>query len=96
MYSFINVLCGFFLNNVLFLSYFWQAYRSLELLLSKPLNSSVPVLNINVNVTATDTDTYNDTFNVPTSLSYLLITRYDTFSINFTDPNGKFMTVDLL
>ncbi|XP_040211688.1 uncharacterized protein LOC120942828 [Rana temporaria] len=71
----------------------YKLYRSLELLLSKPLNSSVPILNINVNVTYTDK--YTGLFNVPTSLSYLLIIGDEKFTLRFTDPNGKFMSVDL-
>ncbi|PIO24418.1 hypothetical protein AB205_0021450, partial [Aquarana catesbeiana] len=62
---------------------YYQLVNSLELLLSKPLNSSVHILDIKINVT----DQYTKEFNVTTSLSYLLITRDDKFTFNFTDPN---------
>ncbi|XP_040211689.1 uromodulin-like [Rana temporaria] len=65
----------------------YKLYRSLELLLSKPLNSSVRILNINTNVN----DNYTDTFNVPTSLSHLLIIADEKFTFNFTDPNGNIL-----
>ncbi|XP_073491121.1 uromodulin-like [Aquarana catesbeiana] len=68
----------------------YKVYHSLALLLSKPLNSSVRILNINENVS----DNYTDTFNVPTSLSYLLITGAETFTLNFTDPNGKTLSFE--
>ncbi|KAM5152690.1 uromodulin-like [Mantella aurantiaca] len=60
-------------------------FHSLEVLLSKPLNSSVPILNVNLNIT----DKYTEVFNVTTSLTYLLITGNELFTLNFTDPNGN-------
>ncbi|PIO27189.1 hypothetical protein AB205_0202510, partial [Aquarana catesbeiana] len=62
---------------------YYQLVNSLKLLLSKPLNSSVHILDIKLNVI----DQYTKEFNVTTSLSYLLITRDDKFTFNFTDPN---------
>ncbi|KAM5151660.1 uncharacterized protein ACMZJ9_009897 [Mantella aurantiaca] len=68
---------------------YYQLVHSLELFLSKPLNSSVDILNIKLNIAGQ----YTDVFNVPTSLSYLLITRDDKFTIIFTDPNGNTITL---
>ncbi|KAM5151661.1 uncharacterized protein ACMZJ9_009898 [Mantella aurantiaca] len=65
-----------------------QFLQSLELILSKPVNSSVRILNKKLNVT----DQYTEMFNVTTSLSYLLIMGDDTFTLNFTDPNENTIT----
>ncbi|KAM5151610.1 uncharacterized protein ACMZJ9_009835 [Mantella aurantiaca] len=67
---------------------YYKLINLLELQLSKPLNSSVQILNVNVNVT----DKYTKVFNVTTSLTYLLITGNEAFTLNFTDPNGKTFT----
>ncbi|XP_077350273.1 uromodulin-like isoform X2 [Lithobates pipiens] len=64
---------------------FHKLEEAVKLLLSKPLNSSVRILNINENVP----DTYTDAFNVTTSLSHLLITGNQIFALNFSDPNGN-------
>lgn len=63
----------------------------MELLLSKPLNSSEHILTVNTKVT----DKYTDVFNVTNPVTFLLITGDETFALNFSDPNGTFMTVDL-
>ncbi|KAM5158340.1 uncharacterized protein ACMZJ9_009632 [Mantella aurantiaca] len=67
-----------------------QPIQFLELQLTKPLNSSVPILNVNVNVT----DKYTKVFNVTTSLTHLLITGNEKFTLNFTDPNGNSFTFE--
>ncbi|XP_040211859.1 uromodulin-like [Rana temporaria] len=69
---------------------YYQLVTSLELLLSKPLNSSVNILDIKLNVT----NQYIQEFNVTTSLSYLLITRDDKFALNITDPNENTITLE--
>ncbi|XP_072272967.1 uncharacterized protein, partial [Pyxicephalus adspersus] len=87
-------------NNVSFFSFgefvtlnyyiYDQLMHSLELLLSKPLNSSVHILNIKLNVS----DQYTEGFNVTSSLSYLLITGNNKFFINFTDPSENTITLE--
>ncbi|XP_073491174.1 uncharacterized protein [Aquarana catesbeiana] len=82
-------------NEISFLSYGdfidmgdidnYKLWHSFELLLSKPLNPSVRLLKIHLNIT----DEYTEVFSVPTSLSYLLITRDAKAMLNFTDPNGN-------
>ncbi|XP_077305990.1 uncharacterized protein LOC143925276 [Lithobates pipiens] len=67
-----------------------QLLHAMELLLTKPLNSSVMILGIKLNVV----DKYTEVFDITTSLSYLLITRDDKFTINFTDPNGNTLTLE--
>ncbi|XP_077303114.1 uncharacterized protein LOC143923366 isoform X2 [Lithobates pipiens] len=63
----------------------YELWRSFELLLSKPLYSTLHLLNIRLNVT----DEYTEVFSVPISLSYLLITRDERVVLKFTDPNGN-------
>ncbi|KAM5151666.1 uromodulin-like [Mantella aurantiaca] len=60
-----------------------QFVHSLEIILSKPLNTSVRILNKKLNVT----DQYTEMFNVTTSFSYLLIVGDEKFTLNFTDTN---------
>ncbi|XP_068103348.1 uromodulin-like [Hyperolius riggenbachi] len=67
--------------------HFWFT-NSLKILLAKPLNSSVRMLDMSVNVSGS----YKVTFNVASSLMHLLVTGDDRFTLNFTDPNGKTIT----
>ncbi|XP_077350259.1 uromodulin-like [Lithobates pipiens] len=85
-------------NNISSLSYgesvnmdntdYYKLFHSLELLLSKPLNSSEHILAVNTKVT----DKYTDVFNVTNPVTHLLITGDETFTLNFNDPNGKTFT----
>ncbi|XP_040211860.1 uncharacterized protein LOC120942946 [Rana temporaria] len=68
----------------------YELWRSFELLLSKPLNSTLHLLNICLKVT----EEYTKVFSVPTSLSYLLITRNQRVILKFTDPNGSTFAID--
>ncbi|XP_077350270.1 uromodulin-like isoform X2 [Lithobates pipiens] len=76
---------GFFdMTYVMYSKFLW----SLKYLLSKPLNSSVRILNLNIDVT----EEYTAVFNVTASLSYLLIRRNEKLALNLTDPNGNSYT----
>ncbi|KAM5151663.1 uncharacterized protein ACMZJ9_009901 [Mantella aurantiaca] len=70
--------------------YDYQLMRSLEFILSKPLNLSVRILNQKINVI----DQYTEVFNVTTSLSYLLIMGDEKFTFNFSDPNENTITFE--
>ncbi|XP_040211796.1 uromodulin-like [Rana temporaria] len=65
---------------------YYKLFHSLELLLSKPLNSSERILTVNTKVTD---DKYADAFNVTNPLTHLLISGDETFALNFSDPNGN-------
>ncbi|XP_068103349.1 uncharacterized protein [Hyperolius riggenbachi] len=62
-----------------------QLMRTLELLLAKPLNSSMRILDMNVKIT----ESYMQKFNVSASLTYLLVIRDERFTLNLTDPRGS-------
>ncbi|XP_072272970.1 uromodulin-like [Pyxicephalus adspersus] len=81
-----NAISSFSYGEVINMEYsdMFKIVTSLQLLLSKPLNSSERILNINANVT----DKYTKVFNVTSSLKHLLIIGDESFTLNFTDPNG--------
>ncbi|XP_075422144.1 uromodulin-like isoform X2 [Ascaphus truei] len=61
-----------------------QALYGLDLLLAKPVNSSVRILNVNLNVSGG----HREEFNI-TSLTYLLITTSGDVNVTFSDPTGN-------
>ncbi|XP_041432311.1 uncharacterized protein LOC108701890 isoform X1 [Xenopus laevis] len=61
-----------------------QVIRSLDLLLEKPLNSSVRILNVSLNISGDHREVVN-----VTSLTFLLITTNGNISLALTDPSGN-------